>query len=119
MEKADLKLVNLLISRGEMVVLFFKSDYCYLCSALLPMVENLCQRTEPSYNFYLVDVLEEGYFQEKYKEKIDGIPSFLCMKEYREEIMPDPEEPVPETWYTLEFIEKYLRSFKNENSFDV
>jgi len=110
MQKMSLKKLEALLAGGERALLFLKSDSCHLCHQLEPIIGSLEEVYINDIKFFMCSE-EDEEVAAVFGEKINGVPSFVLFKTDHHLVVPDPAEPDPDTWYTREYMEKFLKEW--------
>ena len=90
-------------------VVAFKSEGCHLCVALEPILDDIGERYAKKCKFYNlnIDLLENRSIAAKFIR--NGVPTLYFFEKGRAYEIPDPENPVSDSW----FSEQYLSGFLN------
>ena len=110
MQKMSLKKLNDLFDGNDRALLFVKSDQCHLCHKFEPIVYSLERKYQGDIRFFISSNEEEDV-AEALAEQISGVPSVILFKSTGYLVVPDPEEPEPDTWYTRHYIDNFLKEW--------
>jgi hypothetical protein len=110
MQKMSLKKLNEILDGTERALLFLKSDSCDLCHQFEPIVCSLEGDYTNDIKFFVCsDESEE--VAGALTEQIDGVPSIVLFKADHHLVIPDPTHPDPNSWYTREYIDQFLKEW--------
>ena len=110
MQKMSLKKLNELLLGRQRALLFVKSESCELCHQFESIIGFLEDKYINNIEFFVASGEQEGVVEVLEKE-INGVPSIILFKPTGYLVVPDPDEPDPDTWYTREYIEKFLKEW--------
>ena len=106
MNKSDKDKILSFLNSSTPFMLLLKNNGCHYCQALAQKIEGLEIR------LFSIDTENEEEIASIFTEMVDGVPSIVYYN--GKEILPieEPEEPDPETWYSVQWI----KDFYNKNT---
>jgi len=111
MQQMSLKKLNELLGRTGRALLFVKSDGCHLCHQFEPIVFSLQEEYRGDIEFFVCSD-ESPEVSDVFEEHINGVPSIILLGADDYFVVPDPENPDPNSWYTREYIDKFLKEWQ-------
>ena len=115
--KAPTLTVENALANNRPFFIIFKSESCAYCHSLAPAIAALQSKYGTYLDFYFLDVDDGGNILEIFKGQISGVPSIILVFDEEYVVIPEPEHPDPHMWYTLSYLEKYIKEFlRGENA---
>ena len=110
MQKMSLKKLNEFLDGSKRALLFLKSDSCHLCHQFEPIVCSLEEDYSNDIGFFVCSD-ESDDMSEVFAEQVNGVPSIILFKAGLHLVVPDPPDPDPNSWYTREYINQFLKEW--------
>ena len=109
--KMDENNFNLKVLQSDVpCVVKFAANSCHLCLEFKPIFRKLAQEFDGQFKFYSVDVSKSKILNEKYIGN-KGVPTVFIFFKGSGTIVPDPQEPDDESWYSEEYIADFLNEY--------